>query len=161
MNNLITILILSFISAMIGFAFNKIQQPDMILYPYKKWLEHINSIEFKSLRFRLFELKIWLTYNTTFNIIDKTNLEYLMLHKDKWYNDSTKSVSNKSKLINSLTKPLGLCIICNTFWIGIIMSILFIKDISFTKLIIQSTITGLTSIGFIIILKDGQNSNSI
>lgn len=146
---------------MIGFAFNKIQQPDMILYPYKKWLEHINSIEFKSLRFRLFELKIWLTYNTTFNIIDKTNLEYLMLHKDKWYNDSTKSVSNKSKLINSLTKPLGLCIICNTFWIGIIMSILFIKDISFTKLIIQSTITGLTSIGFIIILKDGQNSNSI
>jgi len=165
MNNvlihIITILIISFVSALIGIAFNRIQQPDMILAPYRKWLEYINNRKYKSFRFRWFEFKLWFTYNTTFNIVNKANLEYLMLHKDKWYNDSTKRACNKSKFINSLTKPLGLCIVCNTFWIGVIVSILFTKDINFLQLLIQSIIIGLSSIGFLIIVKDGQNSNSV
>lgn len=157
MNNmtLISILIMGILSAMIGLAFNKIQQPNMIFAPYRKWLDDISNKEFKSLRFRLFEFKIWLQYNTTFKIIDKANLEYLMLHKDKWYNDSTKSASSKSKLLDSITKPLGLCIVCNTFWIGVIITLLFIKDTNFIQLIVLCIITGLSSIGFLDILNNG------
>jgi hypothetical protein len=160
MNNIfihiITILIISIVSALIGIAFNRIQQPDMILAPYRRWLEYISNREYKSLRFRWFEFKLWFIMNVTFITAERDHLKYMLLHKDKWYNDSTKFVSKKSKLLEYIVKPLGLCIICNTFWIGVIMLFICTNE-SYNLRIIDSIITGITSIGIVTVINKACN----
>lgn len=160
MNNvlihIVTILIISFVSALIAIAFNRIQQPDMILAPYRKWLEHISTRKYKSLQFRLFEAKLWIKMHITFNIVDKLHLEYLLLHKDKWYNDSTKFASKKSKFIEHIAEPLGLCLLCNTFWIGVIMLLICTGE-GYTLRLIDCIITGTTSIGIVTVINKFAN----
>lgn len=160
MNNvlihIVTILIISFVSALIGIAFNRIQHPDMILAPYRKWLEHISTRKYKSLQFRLFEFKLWFIMNATFVTAKRYNCQYLLLNKDKWYNDSTKFASKKSKFIEHIAEPLGLCLLCNTFWIGVIMLLICTGE-GYTLRLIDCIITGTTSIGIVTVINKFTN----
>jgi hypothetical protein len=73
MNQLISILLLSIICAFVGFAFNKMQDPDLIFGWYKSLLQNVGS---------------------------------------------------RSRFLHYIVKPLGLCIICNTTWIGFITTVI-------------------------------------
>ena len=57
----------------------------------------------------------------------------------------------KSKALKYLTKPLGMCIICNSTWIGIILTFVFIPEFNWFT-IISAIIVGCTTAGFVTLL---------
>ena len=100
LSHLITLLLLSVISALVGFGFRRMMEPEMIFHQYRKLL---------------------------------TNL------------------GDKSKLLKYITKPFGMCIICNSTWIGIILTFVFIPEFNWFT-VISAVIVGCTTAGFVTLL---------
>jgi len=72
--------------------------------------------------------------------------------KDKmifaWYWVLLSRLSKKNKLLFYIAKPLGLCIICNTTWIGFIVVYLF--DCKLLAIVL----TGLVGTGIVILIEN-------
>jgi hypothetical protein len=86
-NEMTALILLSILSALIGFGFNKMMTEGMIFEKYHDWLE---SLPYKP--------------------------------NPKFGKDVGAKSYIYSKFLYYLSKPLGLCIVCNTTWIGIIVS---------------------------------------
>jgi hypothetical protein len=125
LSHILSILILSIVSAFIGLGFNKMQDDGMAFTWYKDWLNRMPY------RFR-----------------DLTPLE--MLETGKTHH------MHKSKFLYYLTKPLGLCIICNTTWIGMIACLIVATKWNY-MLIFDVIATGMSSAGIVILLINKYN----
>jgi hypothetical protein len=99
MNQLISILLLSIICAFAGFAFNKMQDVDMIFM---------------------------------------------------WYKNTLRKIGHKSQLLHYVVKPLGLCVICNTTWIGFITT--FVLNPHQKYLLFNMLAVGMCSAGMVILI---------
>ena len=119
MIHLFAILLLSIISALVGFGFQRMMDPNMIFEWYHKWLEKFPYI-----------------YDST------------------WYLDVRAERYKKSKFLYYLTKPLGICIICNTTWIGMLLTFIFsrviFEDSSF--LVLDIITVGVASAGIVVMI---------
>lgn len=112
------LLLLALFSALIGFAFNKMMEPDMVFNWYKDLL-----------------------------------IEFCWIKNPKYPMDSDANILKLSKFRVYLTKPLGLCIVCNTIWIGIILSLIIIP-IPVISRIVLSILTGCASGGIVILIEN-------
>ena len=82
-------------------------------------------------------------------------LEQLPVVRDRAFPyDSDHKYYKESRILYYLTKPLGICIICNTTWIGMIIAAFYFKPVSNYSLIhvISCIITGVASAGIVIII---------
>jgi archaellum biogenesis protein FlaJ (TadC family) len=122
MIHLIAILLLSTVSALVGFGFRRMQDPDMIFEWYRKWLEKLP--------------------------IKKDPLWFTEFHHTNEY--------IKSKFIYYLTKPLGICIICNTTWIGMLLTFIFAPVIfeDSSLLVFDIIIVGIVSAGIVVMISN-------
>jgi hypothetical protein len=67
-----------------------------------------------------------------------------------WYKNLLNYIGHKSKFLHYLVKPLGICIICNTTWIGILSSYIILHP---QKLLLFSMMSvGVCSAGIVIII---------
>lgn len=98
MNDISAILLLSIVSALVGFGFQRMMDPYMIFRFYHDWLEEISA---------------------------------------------------KNLTLYYITKPFGRCIVCNTTWIGIVLSIIFFDPPLFPLYMI---IVGVASAGIVVLI---------
>lgn len=148
---IINILGLILISTLVGFGFNIMQDIGMIFEWYKEWLNYLANNKFKTFGYRVFLLKLWWNTVVIFKL-HRINLPAFKLSKSKYWHCST-SVSHKQyKVLYYITKPLGLCIICNTTWIGIISGIVLL-DMPIGQKIFSSILIGVASGGLVTIVK--------
>jgi hypothetical protein len=143
MEHILALLLMSIISAWVGFGFNRMQDPDMIFSWYKDWLEYLAGHKFKTLRFRIFLFKI--SWNGRMPI-------YLWfdLSKAKYMNFSTVPARKKSKFLYYFTKPIGRCIICNTTWIGMCLGFIFFR--TNPRFVLDTLIVGVASAGIVVMI---------
>lgn len=113
------LLLLSIISAYIGFGFNRMQDPDMIFAWYKEWLEQL-----------------------PYSIKELSYEEALATGKTR--------IKRKNKLIYYITKPLGICIICNTTWIGMFLAFMLFRGQPL--LFLNIFIVGVASAGIVVMI---------
>jgi hypothetical protein len=111
---------LSFLSALMGFGFQRMMDFGMIFEWYKRWLERMPY---------------------------RPNPAYCYdVNADKYI---------KSKFLYYVSKPLGICIICNTTWIGIINTIIasIIIFSKFNWIIVASCIiVGVSSAAIVVLI---------
>jgi len=103
MENIFNLLALSLFSALVGFGFNKMLEPDMIFNWYKEFLIRVRAIGIYK------PIIYWRKYRAKKNYYYMRTLA-MMNKEDMYY---------KSRFLSAITHPLGLCIVCNTCWIGI------------------------------------------
>lgn len=133
MEYLATLLLLSFISSLVGFGFYIMLDEDMIFYWYKKILDYLASNKFKIIKYRVFEFKLW------YNISIMTKIHFIKLPYfnlgNSIYFRCSKDISHKQcKFLYYITKPLGRCVICSTTWIGIIITLIIVNQLSWLQL---------------------------
>lgn len=119
--DIFSLLILSIISAFVGFSFNRMQDPDMIFEWYKDWL---------------------------------TKLPYK--ENPKFWHDVHATRYDKNMFLYYLSKPLGLCIICNTTWIGILICLIVTEHYSLMTIFNCITV-GVTSAGIVTLIINKYN----
>ena len=84
----------------------------------------------------------------------KDFLEALPHIKDRNFPyDSEHTYYKESKFLYYLSKPLGLCIVCNTTWIGMIMAAFYLKEWSVLHLIL-TIFTGVASAGIVVLISN-------
>ena len=125
-SHIVELLLLALFSALIGFGFNKIQEPDMIFEKYKEVLEYLAGNKFRTWRFNIFLFKVW--WNGWTVVPDWLTFN---APEDKWWITSPHISVKQYKFLYYLTKPLGLCIVCNTTWIGIVLTLSTAHTLSF------------------------------
>jgi hypothetical protein len=142
MEHIMALLLLSIISAYIGFGFNRMQDPDMIFEWYGNWLNYLAGFRFKTIGHRIFHFKLWWNY---------------LRPNSRWFKfDFSKEISKdctirrKSKFLYYITKPLGRCIICNTTWIGMFLGFIFFRDLPL--LFLNIFIVGVASAGIVVMI---------
>ena len=87
----------------------------------------------------------------------KDFLEELPRIKDKDFPyNSEHTYYKESKFLYYLAKPLGLCIVCNTTWIGMIITILYLKELSLLHLLL-TVFTGVASAGIVTLINNYYN----
>jgi len=126
--DILSLLLLSVMSALIGFGFNKIQDHDMLLEWYPDFLTRLIYVKNKNL---LFDIETQAMGSSDNIIVAKTYKKRMFWHY--------------------ITKPLGLCIVCNTVWIGMLLTLVFV-DVYTWKTIVYCIITGVTSGAIVIFL---------
>ncbi|MCK9429949.1 MAG: hypothetical protein M0R17_08085 [Candidatus Omnitrophica bacterium] len=145
-----SILALAFLSALVGFGFKLMLEPDMIFGKYNDYLNYLANKEFKTIHYRLFEFKLW--YNTIVIItFYRIKLPYFNLSNSHYFRCGKHISHSRSKFLYYITKPLGRCIICNTTWIGIILSLL-ILDMQFEFKILSTICVGCASAALVTII---------
>jgi hypothetical protein len=55
-------------------------------------------------------------------------------------------LSKRNKLWFHITKPLGLCIVCNTVWIGLLLTLFFFNESIILSLILSISAAGVANI---------------
>lgn len=136
----IALILLSFISAMIGFAFNKMLNSNMIFHKYYVFLEWLGYKEHRTIRGIIANKFIGSSSQLLHHIGTKYIYKYGIVY------------TRQSKLLYYIAKPLGLCIICNTCWIGMI----FTGILKFTYnniTILDILLVGLVSSAFVNIIE--------
>jgi hypothetical protein len=129
---LIALILLSIISAFIGFGFNRMQDPDMIFQWYREWLNRMPYIPIK---------RYQIDYLST--VSNPKPILTTIRHK-------------KSMFLYYLSKPLGLCIICNTTWIGMILTTIFLFKGDWI-IILYDLIVGCSSAGLVVLIVNKYN----
>lgn len=124
-SHIVELLLLVLFSALIGFGFNKMQEPDMIFEWYKEWLNKLPYIKH------------------TYSPLEL--IENSMISNVKPY--------RKSMFLYYFTKPLGLCIICNTTWIGIMLTLILLP-IPISIRIFCAICVGVASASIVIFLEN-------
>jgi hypothetical protein len=67
-----------------------------------------------------------------------------------WYKNLLEYLGSKSKILHYIVKPLGMCIICNTTWIGMISAFITLHQ---HKLLLFSVISvGVCSAGIVVLI---------
>jgi len=67
-----------------------------------------------------------------------------------WYGEWLQKTSKKNLTLYYVTKPLGRCILCNTTWIGVMLTIVFFYDPPL--FLLYMLIVGVASAGMVIII---------
>jgi len=103
MEHILTILLLSIVSALVGFGFKRMQDYDMIF---------------------------------------------------RWYSDWLETLSGKNKFLYYFTKPFGRCIICNTTWIGMLLTFILFPVLfkQSSLLVFDIIIVGVASAGIVVLI---------
>ena len=120
LSHIVELLLLALFSALIGFGFNKMQDPDMIFERYKDWLEYLANSKHITLKSVICNVLLVPAYKFKWVKIQR------FIVFSSWYH-----TLRKYKFLYYLTKPLGLCIVCNTTWIGIVLTLLAMHTLSF------------------------------
>ena len=153
--NISTILMVALFASLIGFAFYIMQLPDMIFYKYSIFLNYLANAEFKTIQYRIFEFKLW--YNITvvfkFSFIE---LPRFNLSNSHYFRCGKHISHSRSKFLYYITKPLGRCIICNTTWIGIIITFLLF-NLPILPMILLSIGIGMTSASLVTLISSIYN----
>lgn len=147
-SHILSLLILSIISAFIGFAFQRMMDADMIFEKYKDFLNYLANK--KWYHYGYVRLNIKLSLN---KYLPKW-LRFDILN-DTFVYDSSKYIKSKSTILYYITKPLGRCVICNTTWIGIILT-LFYSNMEW-RTILYCIIVGCTSAGLVVLIVNYYN----
>lgn len=135
MENIIYLLALSLFSALVGFGFNKMLEPDMIFSGYKEFLVKLKTAGIYK------PIMYWIRYRAKYSFYHIRTLA-MMNKEDMYY---------KSRFISAITHPLGLCIVCNTCWIGI--GFTFITHQFQFSTIYTACFVGTASAGIVVILQ--------
>ena len=135
----IALILLSFISAMIGFAFNKMLNSNMIFHKYYVFLEWLGHEPHKTITGRIV------------NKLIKSKSRLLRYIGNIYVYKYGLVYTKQSKFLYYLAKPLGLCIICNTFWIGVIFT--SILKLTYNITIFDIVLISLVSSGLVNIIE--------
>lgn len=137
---------MSIVAAFVGFGFKRMQDPDMIFSWYGEWLNYLSGNPFRTLRSKIFLFKFW--WNTLRPYSKRFKFDY---SKDKFAMHPV-PVYKQSKFLYYFTKPLGRCIICNTVWIGMLLTFILFP---MQHLIVFDIITvGVASAGIVVLISN-------
>jgi hypothetical protein len=121
----------------------------MIFQGYGRWLEYLAGHKYLCFNARFFLFKVW--WNKY-----PPKWTHFNLANDRWFNKSSEQSRKKSKFLYYITKPLGRCIICNTTWIGFILTLLIVNVNSWI-IIIHCLIVGISAASIVILITNYYN----
>lgn len=142
--NISELLLIALFSALIGFGFNKMMDARMIFKWYKDCLEYLANNNWTTLGFRIFIFKLNINHYFNKDIFNLIETNYIQ---------GKCNTNKQSKLLYYICKPLGLCIICNTTWIGIIITIVLLP-VPIPIKIFYAICVGIVSASIVIFLEN-------
>jgi hypothetical protein len=140
-SHVLSILILSVICGFVGFGFRRMQDDGMIFEWYRNMLINIRNAKVNTPALCI----------SLFMGGDTTNSNRFTI----WLLSKAIKIGmiNTPYIIRELLKPLGLCEICNTTWIGIISVILLTKKYTWITLL-DCVFVGVASAAVVILISN-------